>query len=193
MIAIMENASYSSSTGTVLVNLKTSTINGYPNNVSQYTTYGVMSVPLPNQRVNVDQQSRAQVQITGYENTIADSSFSINAGETAIYSTTWYNVTSNSGIYMQQANNSHQENAMMGQSTNEVLKDIMSLVVDLTNIIFDVVSGFNEHIHAVAGPNTAVPTVPWIPPTAALAKVQNDVTYIGNNENLAKTGFTPYP
>jgi hypothetical protein len=186
MIAEMSSASFGTN-GRVLVELKTSTINAYTNLVEQYSPYGIMSVPLPTQLVNIEQQSPTQVMMTGFNNAITDSEFSINAGEIATYSQSWYNFTANAGIYMQPVGLSNKENAMMGQSTNGVITDILNLLVEIINYL-------GTHVHTGVTSGTDESGIAFAtPPLPDDSNVIADQTYISDNKNLAITGtYTPH-
>lgn len=183
MLAKMTSASFDTSTGRVSVSLDTSTSVGYPNNCQQFGDYGHIAVPLPGQLVEVTQQALAQVQVTGYNNQVKDTNFSLNPGESASYNANWYTIHSLNGEYIQEAQTAHVENVMMGQSTNAVLKDILDYLVGLESYI-------GSHVHSgcggtndSGGPTTSPPDV---------SAISADVTYIGDNKNLAITGtYTP--
>jgi hypothetical protein len=180
MIGEMKSASYDATTGTVKVILRTSTTVGYPDTSEQYSPYGIMSVPLPDVLVNVDNQARSQNMVTGYNNRIMDENFSINPGEISLYSVNWYNHTHNAGISMQPRNSINKENAVMGQSTNKVLIDIMSLLIS-------VIQYLDEHVHTgvtTGGGNSGPP----LDPAPSDTVVSEDKDYIEANKNLAITG-----
>lgn len=179
MIGQMSSAAYDVTTGTIKVKLPTSTVLGYPNNVNQYSPYGIMSVPLPDVLVNQDRQSSAQVQIIGYQCIVKDIYFSINPGEVSVYSSNWYSFTANSGIYMQPRNTINKENAMMGQSTNLVLVDMMNLLIAIINYL-------DTHVHTGVTPGGGDSGPPLTPPPDD-TDVVNDNTYISGNKNLAIT------
>lgn len=184
MIGSMQSAYFDPTTGTIKVILNNSTINGYANTVDQYNPYGIMSIPLPDALVNLDRQSSAQVQSTGYKCTVKDASFTINAGEIGLYSINWYNMTANAGIYMQPRNTVNKENAVMGQSTNLVLVDMMNLLIDIINYL-------GTHVHTGVTTGSGDTGTPLTPPPDD-STVISDKTYISGNKNLAITGtYTP--
>ncbi len=173
-------AAYDPVTGCIKVTLANSTSIGYGNNMDQYAPAGVMSVPSTMDLVNQDPQSRAQVHVTGYKNVILDENFSINPGEISLYSTNWYNQTANGGIFMQPRNTAFKENAVMGQSTNKVLVDIMDLLIG-------VITYLDSHVHTgvtTGGGNSGPP----LDPAPDDSDVVADNAYIGGNKNLAITG-----
>ena len=179
--------------GRVQVYLTTSTNSGYNNQCEQYNDYGHFSVPLPNQIVNIEQQAQTNVVVTGFNNAITNSNFTAkNPGESTNYSTNWYHVRANSGVYVQPATGSYQtskEHTTTGQTTNSVLLDIMNLMVEL-------IAYLATHEHTVAGISTGtdsviseVPTVIF-PPSTLMTK---DITNVEANANLAITDiYKPY-
>lgn len=180
MIGQMSSARYDPLSGRIKVKLISSTANGYGNTVDQYSPYGIMSVPNSDVLINLDRQALTQVVATGYNNTILDVNFSINAGEISLYSNNWYNHTANSGIFMQPRNTAFKENAVMGQSTNKVLKDIMELLINIITYL-------DTHVHTgvtSGGANSGPP----LNPAPDNSTVVTDNIYIGANKNLAITG-----
>lgn len=184
--AMLGNGVFNPVTGRVQVTLNNSIINGYLNRVEQYGTYGVMSVPLPNQLVSQVPQSATQVYINGYNNTILDANYSINAGEVSLYSTAWYSFTANGGIYMQPVGTANKENAMMGQSTNAVLSDMLSIIIEIIDYL-----GTHTHLPGMYNVS-AVPVVGASGAPIELTPDDTDIvadqTYINGNKNLAITG-----
>lgn len=201
----MEDANYSynndTNTGQVTVNLTTSTNAGYPNNCQQYNDYGHISVPLPKQILNTDNQCLSNVVVTGYNNTITDKNFMINAGESCNYSTAWYHIRANDGIYIQQVNTTNKENAMMGQSSNHIMLDMANLLVAIIGYLQNIESLYNNHKHDsgtyangaghVAG-SSDVPTSTFTDPPSK-DTVNSDISKLTNGENLAGNNYTPYP
>jgi hypothetical protein len=195
MLANITSAAYDPITGRVIVNIPNSTMNGYQNQVEQYQSPNTLSVPVAGMLVDLDVQAATQMQITGYNNSIIDTFYTIAAGEFTSYSPNWYHSTRIAGGEIQQANSANIENWMMGQSTNAVLLDIMALEVAIINYLAGLVTYLETHVHSgVQGGsgNTAVPTTnPATVPSDST--VVSDQTYIGGNENLALTGiYTPH-
>lgn len=185
MLAKMISASYDTSYGRVLVKLDTSTQAGYPNQCEQYQSYGYISVPLPHQLVEASQQSLAEVHVTGYNNQISDTKFSLNPGESSNYGQNWYNTNATTGLYIQEAKTTHAENHMMGQSTNEVLLDILNYLVALDAYL---------QIHTHSGCGGEVSSGVAESYTPVITPVSDDVTYISDSNNLAITGdYNPHP
>lgn len=193
MLGAMTSAAFDTTDGRVKVTLSTSTSAGYGNVCEQYQDWGHISVPIPVQLINSDQQALTQVVVTGYNNQITDPNFALNPGESCNYSINWYHVRATTGIYMQQAYSSTdtgrditKENSMMGQSTNAVLTDILNRLIALE-------SWADSHTHAAGSlidsrsapctGNTAVPNST----SPSGNNINTDLTYIIANENLAIT------
>ncbi len=199
MKAIMSNAEYTTYNattqigGNVRVNLSTSTNTGYPNNCSQYNPYGFISVPLPVQTVNTEVQALSEVIVTGYENTITDTNFTVSQGESAIYGTNWYFVNSVNGIYMQPVNTTIKEYAMAGNTTNTILSDMINLLVAIITYLGTIETIFNNHVHTSAAPSnpTTAPLTQFTDPPND-EKVNTDGTKITNSENLIGNSYKQY-
>lgn len=196
MLARMQSAKYNSDTGEIEIQLATSTTTGYQNTVAQYTTPGIIAFPSTNQVPNIDPQAQTQVQVTGYSNSIVDANYTIAAGEITNYSTNWYSSVRNSGVEIQQAQTANKENAIMGQSTNSVLADIINLQLNIIVYLQTIEDLFNTHTHSgvssgsdMTGPVTGTAIPPTFPAPPSDTDVSNDLTYIEGNKNLAITGI----
>lgn len=182
MLASISGASYDATTGRVKATLNNSTVNGYQNTVEIFQSYGVLSVPVVKQLVNIEQQAQTQVMMTGYNNSIVDSNFVLNSGETCIYSPNWYNVVAINGIYMQVPHTASKENAMMGQSTNSVMLDILTYLIALYEWA-------STHTHQYSpGSNPPTQTAVSTQTVPSDSGISSDQTYISGNHNLAITG-----
>lgn len=182
MLATISNATYDASTGTIVVTLDNSIANGFQNQVDQYQTANTLSVPIPGNVTNLDIQSSAQMQVSGYKNRITDTNYSIAPGEFTSYSPNWYSSTRVAGIEAQQVNTANKENFMMGQSTNGVLTDIMTLLIGM-------LTWMETHTHLYSpGSNTPVQTNPPTQTPPNDSDVTSDQSYIADNKNLAITG-----
>jgi hypothetical protein len=201
MQAIMKSATRNTEDGRVKVTLSTSTNAGYANTCEQYNDYGHYSVPLPTGIVNIEQQTLSNVVVTGYNNTITDEHFTLQPGESANYSTGWYQIRANDGVYIQKANTTSKENEMMGNSTNHILRDILNRLIALET--WADAHKHNPGTFEVSLPGTLNPGGPTIVsvtgvsenPTVASPSGDNisaDATYIANNKNLAGSTYTPY-
>lgn len=189
MLGRIISAAYDNTIGRVFVKLASSTNTGLQNNCEQYQDWGHISVPTDEQLVNVEEDALSQVKVTGYNNQIYDNNFILNPGESCNYSSNWYHIRATNGIYMQPVNTSNKENAMMGQSTNKVLSDIMSLLIDIINYLA-------THTHSAGTYTADLTTGKIIEGTFSGIPVQNipndsnivsDKNYIENNHNLAIT------
>jgi hypothetical protein len=134
--------------------------------------------------------------VTGYNNTITDEHFTLQPGESANYSTGWYQIRANDGVYIQKANTTSKENEMMGNSTNHILLDMANLLVNIITYLQTIETAYNNHIHIGVMPSTpdqvsGVPQTPWIAPPVD-TDVTNDIPRLTNGQNLAGTNFTPY-
>lgn len=160
---------------------------GYPNSLYQYQTAQTLSMPTLGTPVNIDIQNDAQVMVTGYRTSIIDYNYAAPNGEFTSYSSNWYASTRVSGVEIQQAQTANIENTVMGQSTNSVLVDIMSLIVEIINYL-----GTHTHTYS-PGEGTPTPTTVPIQPLPNDSQVVNDQSYIQDNKNLAITGvYEPY-
>ena len=191
MLANISNAAYNPTTGTIQITLPNSTINGYLNQVQQYQSPNTLSVPIPGMLVDLDVQAPTQMQVTGYNNSIIDTNYTIAQGEFTSYSRSWYGSTRNSGVEIQEAQTPNKENMMMGQSTNSVLLDIMNLLVNI-------ISYLGTHTHSAGSYATNVPVTGISgTPTQTVpddGTVVQDQSYIQANKNLAITGvYKKYP
>ncbi len=199
MKAIMSSAEYvpynttTNTGGTTQVTLTTSTNAGYPNNCADYGSYGFISVPLPVQIVNTEIQALSEVIITGYQNTIKDTNFALSPGESAMYGTNWYLINSINGIYIQPVNTTTQEYLPAGNSTNDVLQDILNRLIALE-------SWADNHIHLAGtliapsgGGNVTGDT--GIPTTTSPSgnNINSDLTYISDGKNLISSNYKQYP
>lgn len=180
MLSSFNSAAYDSVTGNVVVNLDTSTAPGYPNQIIQMDTPNIISVPKSGEMINIEQQDKSQVLAVGYANRIIDSNFSIGANEIALYSANWYGCTYGNGVFVQEANTTHKENYMMGQSTNSVLHDILAYLIAIFNYL-------GTHTHSGVQSGTDTSGVPVTPPPVD-TQIIDDQTYIDGNKNLAITG-----
>jgi len=164
--AIMKE-SYVSDNNQIKVILETSIDAGYPNECTQYAPYGLYSIPLNNAIVNVEQQSLTNVVVTGYNFTIQDNNYNEkSSGTIAMCSPSWYNINSINGCLIQQANTSNKEPQMMGNSTNQVLVDIINFLLTLLTI----------------NPQLTKPD---------LNTLNNDLTNLNHNSNLATSSYKP--
>lgn len=180
----MTNAQYISDStsayyGSTIVNFNTTNTNGYINTCRLYSNYGFLSVPLNNQLVLTNTECMSNVQAIGVNSTIQDENFNLSGGEAVNYSTKWYNKYTNNGISIQVAQTPNEENAVMGQSTNQVLTDIMTLLLAVVNWSMN-------HTHGGVITGTSTTTSP-IQPTPDKTEVESDTTYISGNHNLAIT------
>jgi hypothetical protein len=88
---------------------------------------------------------------------------------------------------MQPVSASDKENAMMGQSTNGVITDILNLLVDIVNYL-----GSHVHTGVQTGTDNTGPVFAT-PPLPDDSNVVSDQGYISDNKNLAITGtYTPH-
>jgi hypothetical protein len=170
--------------GQIIVILNNCDINAQFNQVIQFDTPNVLSMPVTGQLVNIDKEANTQFQVTGYVNSIQDVNYTIGTGEYTAYSSNWYSSVRTAGVEIQEANTANIENVMMGQSTNEVLLDIMQLLID-----FITWASIHDHSGVQTGSGVSGPPV-TSPPSDST--VVSDQTYINGNENLAITGvYTP--
>ncbi len=192
MLANITSASYNATTGQINVLMPNTTINGYHNTVLQYQTANTLSVPIAGMLVDLDVQAPTQMQITGYNNAIVDTNYTITSGEFTSYSTNWYASTRISGVEIQQAHTANKENMMMGQSSNQVISDILALLINICGYL-------TTHTHKAGlyvapsggGPVTGTSGTP-VQTTPDDSDVVSDKTYIDGNKNLAITGtYTP--
>lgn len=195
MKGIIDNASLDSG-GYVVADLTTSTIPGY-NNISCSICFdpGHYAIPLSNTLLKYDLISDSDLAIHGFYNYIADANLSISSGDTVNYSATednsgsisysWYQVVSNNGVYIQEANTSNKENQMMGQSTNKVLLDIMELLEEIVTFL-------STHTHSGVTTGVGISGISVLSPPSTTT-ITKDNTYISSNENLAITNvYKPY-
>lgn len=210
MLGIMQSSTQDSDDGRVKVSLTTSTNLGYTNLLAeQYNDYGHYSVPLPGQLVNMEQEAWSNVYVTGYNNTIVDANFiatpgsSTNWGATAdedgIVTYHWYQTRDSTGVYIQEAHTVNREPEMMGQSTNNILIDMVNLLVEIITYLQSVESLYNAHTHIVTGitsgssatTSNATTSLFTSPPDDT--KVNNDLPRLNNKNNLALTAkYIPY-
>lgn len=179
MIASLQSAEYDPTTGKIKILINNSTINGYQNTISNYTCPNVMSVPVSTNPINIDVQSATQMVMTGQNNRIIDSNYTIAPGEFTAYSQNWYTSTRNGGVEVQQANTANKENLMAGQSTNSVLSDIMDLLSAIVTYL-----GTHTHTGGTISGNTG----PVVTPPPSDTDILDDITYIDANKNLFITG-----
>jgi hypothetical protein len=187
---------YDANTGYMTAVLDTSLMNGYPNTVDVYSTPQIMAFPENDVNLAIlDNQSQAQTQLLAIYNKIKDTHYIIEKGEITLFSTNWYNSVRKSGVELQPVNNANKENAMMGQSTNKVLADILDYCNKIYNSLLQMDSVFASHTHSgvqSGNDNSGTPSAPFPPPPLP-TKIISDTTYIEANHNLAITGvYSPY-
>jgi len=186
MLCGVNNPSYDAETGTITVEVPDASIGGFKYELSQYQAAQTLSMPNDDVLANLDKQSSAQMMVTGYCSSIIDDEYTIKSGEFTSYSSNWYVSTRVAGVEIQQAKTANVENMMMGQSTNKVLADMLSLIIDL-------ITWADSHTHSVTtvispvGPCTGA-TGTTITPAPSDSTVSKDLTYIKSNKNLAITG-----
>ncbi len=165
--------------GTIRITLDNAVSMGFINNVALYQDPNVLSVPNDVNPAELHVQSAAQMRMGGVRPSIQDTNFEISPGEWTSYTNNWYVNNRHSGVEIQQAQSSNKENMMMGQSTNEVLLDIVQALIALYDW-----AETHTHTGGTISGNTGTPIEP-IPDDSAIV---NDETYIQDNKNLAITG-----
>lgn len=182
MQAKLISAEFDLPTQRVKVNLSTSTSSGLTSTkCEQYQTYGIMSVPMPGQLVEVKQDGLANTYVTGYNNQLypKDDYFSINPGEISLYSLKWYISASNDSVNIKPRHLGYvSEPMMMGKSTNALLTDLINYIISLEEYI-------SHHTHSGCGGNSNSGPPTSSPPETD--KLESDKDYISNEGNLAVT------
>lgn len=182
MQAKLISAAFDNSIQRVKVNLSTSTSTGLTNTrCEQYQTYGIMSVPVPGQLVEINQDGLANSYVTGYNNQLypKDEYFSIQPGEITLYSLNWYVSSSNDSVNIKPRHSGHvSEPMMMGKSTNSLLTDLINYIISLEQYI-------SNHTHSGCGGNNNSGPPTSSPPE--VDRLESDKNYISNEGNLAVT------
>jgi hypothetical protein len=178
--ANISQATYNADTGQTEAIMPNSTMPGYQNLVNHYQTAQTMSIPNPGLPAHLAVIGPTEMWIAGYLNHITDANYTLQAGEHTAYSANWYQSVRISGVEIQEAQTANIENQVMGQSTNSVLSDIMSLLIQ-------VITYLNVHVHTGVQAGSDVSGI-----VSVLApddtQVVSDKTYIDGNKNLAITG-----